>query len=354
MTDPCTFHVGTGTLRPDIEPETLFLTVEDVKGTYTIPYIQCSRDLTVSVEFHDPMLTAARLELAGGDVRTVTREEPQARFVNLPPGEHELVLVGMGKGAKEMWRTRVRRIGIGVVMAALGASIVEGYWGRAVNRPEPLDLTARDFEPDYVSRDGRNFPQYSPTTHVHWPQVNCCQSWMTELNDLASQKLQQPAFIANEGLGGYTAEGYLKTMLGDAGWQRRMRLLQPNVWLIHIGINDERARRPADAFLRDVHEIVRILMAEYGAEPARIIVARPCYDYFEGAFDCLSVYCDRLSRMVREMGLGEGPDFFDTFSRDRHVWYGDDPVHPNVAGMSLMAKLWCDAIVRALGRQGRP
>ncbi len=69
-------------------------------------------------------------------------------------------------------RDGYRGEGTGTVIAALGDSITEGYWGERFWR-DLLDLTADLFPPDSVSRDGRNFPQYAPTAKRHAPTVNC-------------------------------------------------------------------------------------------------------------------------------------------------------------------------------------
>ena len=49
-----------------------------------------------------------------------------------------------------------------------------------------------------------------------------------------------------------------------------------------------------------------------------------------------------------------GADFFAAYSKDKARWYGDDPVHPNLAGMDYMAQLWHDALVKSLPEGGTP
>jgi hypothetical protein len=350
--------IGNGTLRPDIEPETVFLTVRDEEGTYTIPYIQSARDLPVSADFQSLSASRIRLSLrhpaaAGADaqVRVISREQPAASFEGLAPGEYELEATGMDGQGKERCQAVFRRIGIGTVAAALGSSIVEGYFGHSFWR-DRLDLTSGDFLPENVSRDGRNFPQYSPTTGAHLPTVNCMQSWMTRLNDLLSESLAHPVFIANEGWGGYKTDDYIRLMRESAKWQERMRLLRPTLWLLHIGINDERASCDADVFGRNLAEIVRMLIEDYGARPEGILLARLCYDYWPNALMCMEEYCERIDALTERLGLPRGPDFFDAFSRDRERWYGADPVHPNVEGTERMAEMWHRAIVQALGVGG--
>jgi len=353
MKDYCTLHIGKGTTRPEIEPDTLFLTVEDAEGTYTIPYVQSARELAVSADFRKPELALLRLRLSpDGGEKVLTPEEPHAEFRDLAPAEYVLRAVGEDDGGQVCFEADFRRIGVGTIVAALGDSVTEGYYGRAVHLDEPLELTSLGFDAQYVSQDGRNFPQFAPTSADNKPEVNCFESWMTDLNNMLSETLGQPVFIANEGWGGYTSEAYLKLMRGEVNWQDRMRLLRPTVWLIHLGVNDERSRVEAGVFGRHMEGIIRTLLDEHHAEPHRILVARPCYDYADGSLEYLTAYCGQIDRLVHDLELSPGPDFFEVYSHDRKVWYGEDPVHPNVEGMRLMAELWHGAIVHALEREG--
>ncbi len=240
-------------------------------------------------------------------------------------------------------RDGYRGDGAGTVIAALGDSITEGYWGERFWR-DSLDLTADMFPPESVSRDGRNFPQYAPTAKHHAPTVNCFTSWMPRLNDLLSEQWRRPVFIANEGWGGITTGGYLDMMRRDVGWQDRMRLLKPSVWLIHLGVNDERAKVPADAFSANMRAIVDILRADYLADTSQIYLAYPSYDYAPGAEDFLRSYLVEIDRMVAGLGVRKGPDFFEAFSKDRAQWYGEDPVHPGPEGVERMAELWANTL----------
>ena len=257
-----------------------------------------------------------------------------------------------GYSAREDQRCRVtyERIGVGTVVAALGDSITEGYFGNGFYRGE--HLTGADFPPEFVSRDGRNFPQYGPTTHEHLPEVNCLESWMTHLNDLLSDSFAHPVFIANEGWGGCSSAAYLELMRTDTNWQDRMLSLDPQLWLIHLGVNDGRAQVGAEEFGQNMEEVVRTLRYEYGAVRSNILVARPSYDYAEGAAEHLRAYCDQVDGLVERLGLSPGADLFTAYARDRECWYGEDPVHPNAAGMRRMAELWHEAIVDALRTTG--
>ena len=49
--------------RLDIVEQRNLLRIEDIKGSYTIPHIQSSRDLGFEVRFSHPSAVAARVEL---------------------------------------------------------------------------------------------------------------------------------------------------------------------------------------------------------------------------------------------------------------------------------------------------
>ncbi|MBI2297852.1 MAG: SGNH/GDSL hydrolase family protein [Armatimonadetes bacterium] len=170
---------------------------------------------------------------------------------------------------------------------------------------------------------------------------------MTRLNDRLAAAWGVPVFIANEGWGGYSTANYLELMLTDRGWHERMQQLQPTWFLIHLGVNDERALRPADDVQRDLATMVELLMAGCRARPERILVARPCYDVWPGAEAILGRYIDRIDLLIERLGLRPGPDFFAAYGADPARWYGVDPVHPSEEGMRYMAELWAEALLRA-------
>lgn len=321
------------------------LVVPDVQGSYRIPYIQSDPALRVRLvrgrawRQGDVALRLSRKGRVTANV-VIPLGLNSASFDALPAGNYVLDILG-----PDGLQRRVDRVGIGTVLAAVGDSLTEGYFSRGFKLSD-LDLTAEAFPRHTVSRDRRNFPQFSPTTAVHKPDVNCFESWMTSLNNRLSRSWRRPVFIANEGWGGITSEGYLRLMVSDQGWRQRMRLLQPCVWLIHLGVNDERAQVTAADFRRNLDAIVSRLIRVHKARPECIFVARPSYDYWPGAPELLSAYGEQIDRLIRRRGLSAGPDFFRAFSRDRERWYGADPVHPGLAGMRRMAELWQRALVK--------
>ncbi|MBI2297851.1 MAG: hypothetical protein HYU66_02665 [Armatimonadetes bacterium] len=138
-----------GVLRPDLSPGTLFRTVQGAAGSYCFPYLQTGRDLPVSAGFArgDPDI---RLRL-GDRAALLTAEQPRHVFTGLPPGEHQLTATD-GHGT-----VTIDRIGVGEVLAALGDSITEGYFGLGCHRARLAGLTAAQFPPEACSRDGPPF-----------------------------------------------------------------------------------------------------------------------------------------------------------------------------------------------------
>jgi lysophospholipase L1-like esterase len=333
----------------DIVGQRSFLRIEDIQGSYTIPHIQSSRDLDFEVRFHQPNAVAARVELLQkgspcGAIFEAPRQSPTVHFLGLVPGEYDIRVSFHDKDGGIISQELHTGFAIGTVIGAIGDSITEGYHGKGYWRDD-LDLSADDFPSESVSKDGRNFPQFSPTTHVHRPEINCYASWMPRLNDLLSAQWRHPVFIANEGWGGIDTARYLEMMKGDRGWQDRMQKLRPSLWLIHLGVNDERAQKAPAEVAANLHAIIDLLASDYLAEPAGIFLATPCYDYAPDAETYLAAYREEIIKLIDARGLRCGPDFFSAYSKDKELHYGEDPVHPNEAGMELMANLWAKALL---------
>ncbi|MFN6016599.1 MAG: SGNH/GDSL hydrolase family protein [Verrucomicrobiota bacterium] len=333
----------------DVAEQRSFLRIEDIKGSYTIPHIQSSSDLDFEVTFQHPSAAIARVELLQngspcGTIREVTHQSPMLQFQALAPGEYDICVSYHDEAGGIISQELHRSIAIGTVIGAIGDSITEGYHSKGYWR-DNLDLTAADFPSESVSKDGRNFPQFSPTTYRHRPEINCYASWMPRLNDLLSAQWQHPVFIANEGWGGIDTARYLEMMKSDLGWQSRMQKLQPSLWLIHLGVNDERAQKAPAEVAANLHAIIDLLICDHAAEPSRIFLATPSYDYAPDAESYLAAYREEIIRIIDTRGLRRGPDFFSAYSKDKELHYGEDPVHPNEAGMKLMADLWAEALL---------
>jgi lysophospholipase L1-like esterase len=322
--------------------------VSDGPGTYEIPYLQTERTLEFEVSPWPVGVMSLEWELVSPTKGLhysgrIEPDSPRGRIDGLVPSEYSWRVTPAGNGPTYEFSP----IGVGTVIAALGDSITEGYWGRGY-ASNPTRLAAHLFPMESVSRDTRNFPQYAPTTSVYAPGITCFESWMSRLNDQLSAAWNSPVFIANEGWGGYTTADYLRLIDRDQQWQDRLHRLAPQIWLIHLGVNDERAHRSSTEFGGDLRTLVDRLGTNYGADPSRIFIARPCYDYWEQATEFLMAYIGEIDRIRADFGLPEGPDFYAAYAEGKERWYGADPVHPNVAGMDYMGDLWGRAMLRSL------
>ena len=291
--------------------------------------------------------SAARryLSVSGAKRSWSITASPPVRFHALAPGGYDFRVSCHDRDGGRLAQELHRGLAIGTVIGSIGDSITEGYHGKGYWR-DNLDLTAADFPRESVSKGGRNFPQFSPTTHVHRPEINCYASWMPRLNDLLSAQWRHPVFIANEGWGGIDTARYLEMMKSDLGWQNRMRKLLPSLWLIHLGVNDERAQKAPAEVAVNLHAIVDLLISGHAAEPSRIFLATPCYDYAPDADSYLAAYRNEIIKIIDTRGLRRGPDFFSAYSMDKELHYGEDPVHPNDSGMELMPNLWAEALCK--------
>jgi len=223
------------------------------------------------------------------EIREASPQAPTVRFPTLTAAEYDIRVSYHNRDGGMIPQELHSGFAIGTVIGAIGDRITEGYHGKGYWR-DNLDLTAADFPTDSVSKDGRNFPQFSPTTHVHRPEINCYASWMPRLNDLLSAQWRHPVFIANEGWGGIDTARYLEMMKSDLGWQDRMQKLRPSLWLIHLGVNDERAHKAPAKVAAKLHAIIDLLISDHAAEPSRIFLATPCYDYAPDAESYLAAY----------------------------------------------------------------
>ena len=118
------------------------------------------------------------------------------------------------------------------------------------------------------------------------------------------------------------------------------------MWLIHLGVNDERLSMPETDFYDNMNQLIDLLKQDFNAKPEQIFLARTSYDY-EANRELLDAYLVKIDELIAQHGLKPGPDFFKAYSNNREKWYGEDQAHPNIAGMEYMAELWAEAIIKA-------
>ena len=140
----------------DIARQHRLLRIEDIKGSYTIPHIQSSRDLAFEVRFSNPSAVAARVELLQngslcGAIHEASCQSPTVHFLGLEPGEYDIRVSLHGRDGGLVSQELHSGFAIGTVIGAIGDSITEGYHGKGYWR-DNLDLSAADFPSESVSR----------------------------------------------------------------------------------------------------------------------------------------------------------------------------------------------------------
>ncbi len=324
-------------------PQTATISITDEGGTFKIPYIQTSTTLAVAATVGSTVLPA------GGGVKFILNEGQgseqslydmsspfTASFTGLAKGTYTLdahvvnssQVVQTGAGNQDT----ATNIGIGDIFTAIGDSITEGYYGTdygATAVTNWLDAPAGS-----LSADNRNFAQYGPTSATYK------KSWMPELNDELTTYYGYPVFIMNDGWGGYKATDYI-TLMGTAQWQNRQTALIPNKWLLHLGVNDGIAGVTPTNFQSQMQTIMNTLVSTYGAASSSIWLAKPSYS---NVYTYTENYLPNIVTLRNSNALGGGPDFWNYYLN--HIaLYGGDPVHPNTAGMTQMARLWAISIM---------
>ncbi len=128
----------------DSAEQSVRLVVEDVKGTYAIPYIQSGRVLKACIEFNDPAVATVCLGLTDCEAKVALTRAVGSRsrglatrllhgpafvaeFGGLEPGEYTLEVEGRDGEGRSKCRATYSPIGIGTIIAAIGDSITEGY-----------------------------------------------------------------------------------------------------------------------------------------------------------------------------------------------------------------------------------
>jgi lysophospholipase L1-like esterase len=325
------------------------LAITDESGVpFYIPYIQTSQTLSVSAAVGPTILPS------GGGVEFVLNQGSStqqvvysigtpspfsATFSGLPKGSYtvdtyvvnSLRTLQTGTGTHD----QITGIGIGDIVSALGDSITEGFYGNDFGTTTVTDWT--NAPAGSVSRDGRNFPQYGPTSHSYKT------SYLTDLNNELESYYGYPVFIMNEGWGGFKATDYI-TLMATSEWANRQAALHPNKWLIHLGTNDGIAGVTPSTFQSNMQTIINSLETNYSATGTEIWLAKPNYSstYTYGVN-----YLPIIDSLRTFNGLAGGPDFW-TFYQN-HNYYSGDPVHPNVAGDAQMARLWAISMMSPTG-----
>jgi len=295
-------------------------------GDLVIPYIQTDPLLVVAATATGvPAGGAVRFTLAntlGAVVRAVSVASGPASvgFPALPKGEYTLEAAVIDAAGSVIVRDRATRIAIGDIYVAIGDSVTAGQAGLGYAGVFPDWTTA-----PVVSLDNRNFPQCGIPYNA--APLYLSMSWASHhvaLNDRLSAR--SPVFILNQGVGFATSASYLTHMLAPE-WIAPMLALRPSKWLIHLGINDGGG---STAWQANMQQIINALVKTYGAAPEDIVLAVP---------SARANWQPYVGNLIAANGLATGPDF------SAAAIPTTDGTHPTVAGHTLMAKLWADALL---------
>jgi lysophospholipase L1-like esterase len=343
-------------------PTTATLAVDGPAGTFHIPYIQTAADLQVALVHNGPptrSIVDVILDAGTPQARVIrlTSSPWRTTFPGLGFGEHTLAarlyvpeegipaeIALMGPPVAEAHLDQVAR---GDVVAALGDSTTEGL-GEGPWQPGEQEalgffpdwVTARRglqaSRPDWISSDGRNFPQAGMTMH---PASR--PAFAIELARQLAAGRGHPVLVLNNGWSGTTSDGYMRIST-SAYFARQMAATAPNAWLINLGVNDPLVGRSPAEYAARLQSLVDNLKRFYGAPAQAIHVACPIYATQPARNQAEAHYLPEVDRLRARANLGPAPNFF-AFYRD-HPEDVADAVHPNFAGYSAMAQLWGAAL----------
>jgi lysophospholipase L1-like esterase len=347
-------------------PTVATLGVDGPAGRFHIPYIQTSADLPVSLAQNGPAnRTIVDVVLDAGTpaerVIRLTQAPWRTTFHDLAFGEHTLdarmfvpeegVPAEVALHAPPVAQARLERVARGDVVAALGDSTTEGLgegpWQAGQEQSLgffPSWLAAQrglQARPDWITADGRNFPQVGLTMH---PASR--PSFTVELARLVAARRGHPVLVLNYGWSGTTSDGYMKISTSSY-FSQQVATTAPNTWLINLGVNDPLLNRSAAEYADRLQSLVSNLERLYGATPGDIHVACPIYASQPTRNRAEALYLPVVDRLRAGNHLGAAPNFFAFFRA--HPETVADAVHPNFAGYTATAQLW-DA---ALAGQGQ-
>lgn len=343
-------------------PTTATLAIEGPAGTFFVPYIQTAADLPVTLAHNGPPTRSiVDVILDAGTTRAhavrLTGPPWQTTFQAVGFGEHTLtarlyvpeegIPAEIALEAPPAAEAHLEQVARGDVIAALGDSTTEGL-GEGPWRPGEQELlgffpdwlaargSLHSARPEWISSDGRNFPQAGLTMH---PASR--PSFAIELARQLAARRGYPVLLLNDGWSGTTSDGYMRIST-SAYFARQMAATSPTAWLINLGVNDPLVNRSPAEYAARLQDLVDNLEKRYGASAQAIHVACPIYATQAARNQAEAQYLPEVDRLRARANLGPAPNFF-TFYRD-HPENIADAVHPNFAGYAAMAQLWGAAL----------
>jgi lysophospholipase L1-like esterase len=342
-------------------PTVATLSIDGPAGRFFVPYIQTSSDLPVALAQNGPpgrTIIDVILDAGTPGARAVrlTQAPWTTTFHDLTFGEHTLtarmyapeegVPARLALQAPPVAETYLERVARGDVVAALGDSTTEGLgegpWQAGQQemlgffptwRAAQKGLQAR---PDWITADGRNFPQVGLTMH---PASR--PSFTVELARMLAARRGHPVLVLNYGWSGTTSDGFMR--ISTSGYfAHQVAATAPNTWLINLGVNDPLVNRTAAEYAERMQSLVINLERLYGAAPADIHMACPIYATQPARNQAEAGYLPVVDQLRAANHLGAAPNFFAFFKA--HPETVADAVHPNFAGYTATAQLWDAAL----------
>jgi lysophospholipase L1-like esterase len=343
-------------------PQTASLAVPGVAGTFYVPYIQTSPTLDIALDHNGPenrSIVDVTLDAGSAAAREVRLLDApwRARFEDVGFGEHTLtatlyapedgIPLQVAMEGPPLATAYLDHVARGDIVAALGDSTTEGL-GTGPWQPGELDLLGAfpdwtaagralaGTHPEWMTPDGRNFPQPGATLH---PASR--PSFTVGLARTLEAQRGHPVLVLNEGWSGTTSDGYMR--ISTSGYFAGLTAsAHPNAWLINLGANDPLMQRTAAEYQARLQALVGNLENLYGAPASSIHVACPSYATQAERQATEASYLPGIDHLRSADHLGPAPDLFGYF-RD-HPEDIADAVHPNLAGYAAMAQLWAGAL----------
>jgi lysophospholipase L1-like esterase len=343
-------------------PTTATMAIDGPAGTFYVPYIQTSADLAVTLAHNGPptrSIVDVILDAGTPQAHAVrlTSAPWRTTFQAVGFGEHTLtarlyvpeegIPAEIALQAPPAAEAHLEQVARGDVVAALGDSTTEGL-GEGPWQPGEQELlgffpdwlaarrSLQTSRPDWISADGRNFPQAGLTMH---PASR--PAFAIELARQLAARRGHPVLVLNDGWSGTTSDGYMRIST-SAYFAHQMAATSPNAWLVNLGANDPLVNRSPAEYGDRLQALVDNLEKLYGAPPQAIHVACPTYAAEPARNQAEAHYLPEIDGLRARANLGPAPNFF-AFYRD-HPEAVADAVHPNFAGYAAMAQLWGAAL----------
>lgn len=296
------------------------LNIQKEDCSYDIPYIQTDQQLNIDI--------VADNVPAGGGIRvvvgkwfegvvhdTILYQEPYSIGIGtLGKGEYTVNAYLIDSDGKILARDFIRGIGIGDIIFAIGDSITVG----TDSYEYTTDYPANWLEANRVSEDGRNFDVCGD--YMSGDPRPSVDSYGVSLNDKLINANGYPVYIHNMGVGSINSYQYLERTQ-TRPWQDMYNLLDPNIFIIHLGNNDS-----CDGVNR--------CFAEY-SDSSILSIANS----LDG-----DVY---IAKPILGSGWGDSLISFDIDLHSAFVGKENllvNGVHPNQEGQDLMSQLYFDLL----------